>query len=130
MEDKWSGDQQNWFQTVVDLLRSRFQRTTDFITLGRAFFGDTFDREILSIPAWLPDLADVLEGLTAFDAATLEAALRAFLKQYRIKAGDLITVVRTATIGQASGPDVIKILTCLGQERAVQRLRSIGATGS
>jgi len=121
----WQGQQRNWFMAVVELLRSRFQRTTDFVTLGKAHFSDIFERPPMAAPPWLSDLVEILGQLSVFEAKNIEATLRSFLKQSSVKAADLIAVVRTAVTGQPSGPDVIQILICLGQERVVKRLRSV-----
>lgn len=122
-EDARSRVQDHWFRATVDLIRSRYQRITDFITLGRAYFSDEFDRQVMPTANWLADLADHLAALDAFDAASVETALRCFLKEYNIKTSDFISAVRSAVTGVASGPDVVQMLVCLGQEKVVDRLR-------
>ena len=122
-EDARSSVQAHRFRTTVDLIRSRFQRITDFTTLGRAYFSDEFDRQVMPTATWLADLADHLAALDAFDAASVETALRRFLKESPIKTSDFIAVVRSAVTGVANGPDVVQMLVCLGQDRVVDRLR-------
>jgi len=65
-----------------------------------------------------------LAALDTFDTASVESGLRSFLKQHSIKPSDFIATVRIAVTGMANGPDVVQMLTCLGQDRVVRRLKS------
>ena len=76
-------------------------------------------------PAWLVDLADQIDALTPFDAKSVEALLREFLKANNLKPGKLINAVRTAVTGQSKGPEFIEVLLCIGPERISRRLRRV-----
>lgn len=123
-EDNWDCARDPRFRATVDLIRGRFQRLTDFITLGRAYFSDEFDPQVMPTASWLPDLANRLAGLSTFNAVSVETALRCFLKEHPIKTSDFISAVRNAVTGMANGPDVVQMLVCLGQDRVVRRLKS------
>jgi glutamyl-tRNA synthetase len=117
----------------VDLIRPRFITLLDFAQAGRAYFDDHFDLEPEAVDKnlrkeprlseWLPELADRLERLDAFDAASAEAALRAYADERGVKAGVLINAARTAVTGRAVGASLFEILACLGRERVARRLR-------
>lgn len=129
----FDGARREWFDQTVDLIRARFHRLTDFATYGRAYFDDAYAmdpdavaRHLRQQPdsaRWMPALADTLAAVDAFDAKSVEAALRAFLGQWGIKSGQLVNGVRTAVTGQAVGPELIQVLVCIGRERVTARLR-------
>lgn len=125
--------QRQWFIQTVNLIRTRFHLLTDFVTLGAAYFSDTFALDTAAVAKnliqegrvhpWLGDLADQIAAVETFDVKSLEALLRSFLGRYQLKAGKLISAVRTAVTGQSVGPEFIDVLLCLGQDRVVRRLR-------
>lgn len=127
-------DQKEWFIQTVDLIRQRFHVLTDFTTLGAAYFSDHFEldanavkKNLLEgdhIPPWMLELADQIEAITPYEAQPLETMMRAFLKEYQLKPGQLINAVRVAVTGQSVGPEFMQVLICLGQKRIVQRLRN------
>lgn len=130
----FDGEKRDWFFQTVDLLRNRYTLTTDFITLGRAFFSDDYPidekalkKNILSHPdlkAWFVELADLLETATPFDQSSLELILKDFLEAKGIKPGLLMNGIRTVATGQSVGPGFFEILTLLGKKRVVDRLRN------
>lgn len=121
-----------WFRDTVDLIRRRYHLLTDFSTYGRAYFSDTFDIEPMafqkhlasqpSLRQWLPELIQALNRLEPFDAGTVEQALKSFLEQTGIKPGQLVNAVRTAVSGQGVGPDIVKVLVCIGKSDVLKRL--------
>ena len=129
----YESDRRGWFSGTVELIRSRYHVLSDFVTHGRPFFSEVYEMEaaavskhLLQDPAvgeWIPQLADRLEGLASFDAGTVECALRQFISEHGLKPGKMINAVRTVVTGQATGPEFINVLCCLGPERVVARLR-------
>lgn len=85
----------------------------------------------MAVPVWTRRLSVnchkkifPLSALDAFDIASVESALRSFLKQHPIKTSDFIAAVRSAVTGMANGPDVVQMLTCFGQDRVLGLLKS------
>lgn len=132
--DGWAGDEAAWFSSAVDLLRQRYNLTTDFATLGRPYFSDSFDMEPKALkknlgkdPAikeYLPRMADVLEKVEPFDLESTEKAIRDLADDLGVKAGLLINAARAAVTGQTVGPGLFDVLVVLGRERCVVRLRN------
>jgi glutamyl-tRNA synthetase len=129
----YEGARRDWFLKTLDLIRARFNFTTDFATLGRPYFSDDFSFEpeavqknVLKHPGlkeWLPLLADRLAALSAFDHAQTEEVIRKLAEELQIKAGILINALRTAVTGQAVGPGIFELLEAISQKRTVDRLR-------
>lgn len=132
--EEYDDDERNWLLKTVDLIRQRFFTLKDFSAQGRAYFSDDFDFEEAAInknlrkeprlKELLPALADRLEQLEEFNAATVEDGLRGFADESGVKAGLLINGSRTMLTGQAVGPSMFEVFEILGQKRSVERLRS------
>ena len=116
---------------MVELLRPRAKRLTDFVEKGRPFLVDqvAYDAEAvkkhLSSPEALAHLAAVRDTSAAveeFTAAALEPAIRALAESRGVKAGVLIHPTRVAVVGRAESPGIFEVLELLGRERAVARM--------
>jgi glutamyl-tRNA synthetase len=134
---EYEGAKRRWYLDTIELVRSRFHVTTDFISRGRAYFSDDFPIESRALKKnifkhpdlkkWLPLLADRLQALENFTASETEDAIRETAEELKIKPGVLINGVRTAVTGQLAGPGIFEILITVGQNRVVDRLRKAPA---
>ena len=130
---EFESGKRDWFFATVDLIRSRYHVTTEFATLGRAYFSDDYPIEkkalkknILKhdgLKEWFPILADRLEAIESFTIEKTENVIRDMAEELQIKAGVLINGMRAAVTGQAVGPGLFDILIAIGQKRVVERLR-------
>jgi glutamyl-tRNA synthetase len=128
------GIRRDWFLRTLDLIRSRYYVTIDFVTLGRAYFSDDYavDPKALKknllkhggLKEWFPILADRLQAIETFTAEEVEQVIRETAEGFGIKAGILINGIRTAVTGQAKGPGLFDVLMAVGQRRVVERLRN------
>ncbi|MBN2058965.1 MAG: glutamate--tRNA ligase, partial [Deltaproteobacteria bacterium] len=126
-------EKRDWFLQTVNLIRVRFNFTTDFVTLGRTYFSDEYpmdpgalEKNILkhdSLREWFPMLADRLNRLEDFSLERTEGVIRKLAEEKDIKPGILINGIRTAVTGQAVGPGLFEVLEAVGKERVVARLR-------
>ncbi len=137
--DMWNpdfaGEQRARFASTVDLIRSRYHTTKDFVHLGRAYLADDFpiDEKVLrknilnneNLKKWLPLLAERLEALEDFDPDSLEKVIRGLAAELDVKAGVLINGARAAITGQAAGPGIFDVLAAVGKERVLHRLREV-----
>ncbi|MBW1922163.1 MAG: glutamate--tRNA ligase [Deltaproteobacteria bacterium] len=131
----YEGPRREWFLRTVELIRARYHFTTDFATLGRAYFSDDYPldpkplkKNLLKhegLKTWMPELAAELEALEVFDEQSLETTIRSRAQVLGIKAGVLINAMRTVLTGQAAGPGIFDILLTLGRQRVVERLRKV-----
>ena len=48
-DPQFEGARREWFIDTIELIRSRFHITTDFVTRGRAYFSDDFTIETRAI---------------------------------------------------------------------------------
>nr|MBC8361715.1 glutamate--tRNA ligase [Candidatus Desulfatibia profunda] len=121
-----------WFLDTIDLIRSRFHVTTDFVTRGRAYFDQDYpidpqalQKNVLKhekLKEWFPMLAQRLDAINDFTAQETEKTIRAMAEELNIKVGILTNGVRAALTGQPAGPGLFDILIILGKSRVVERL--------
>ncbi len=133
---EYEGSKKDWFYGTINLLRERYHYTTDFTSLGRAFFSDDFEFEEKAVQknllkndilkTMLPELADKFAAMEGFDEKEIEDIMRAMIEEQGVKAGVLINGVRTAVTGQAVGPGIFELLTAIGKERVIDRLKKVG----
>ena len=134
-EDLWRPEYDScseaWLLKVVDLLKARARRVSDFVDQGRAFFSDDFEieagarRKFLkdeSLKVLMPELAARLKALPVFGLEDAESALRAFAAEQGVKAGLLINAARVLLTGKAVAPGIFEVMVALGQDRTADRL--------
>ena len=134
---EYEGAKRHWYLDTIELIRSRFHVTTDFVSRGRAYFSNDFPIESRALKKnifkhpdlkkWLPLLADRLQAFENFTASEIEDTIREMADELKIKPGVLINGVRTVVTGQLAGPGIFDILIAIGQHRVVDRLRKVPA---
>jgi glutamyl-tRNA synthetase len=67
-------------------------------------------------------LRDAFAKLEPFDAASLEATLKAVAAECGVKAGPLVHPTRLACTGNTAGPSLYHLLEVLGRERVLTRM--------
>ena len=119
------------FHRLLELLRPRAKRLTDFVDQGRPLVVDAVEYEPEAVDKHLggPDLgghvAALVEALgqtRPFAEAQVEAAVRGTATARGIKAGALIHATRVALTGRTTSPGLFEIVTWLGPERTAARL--------
>jgi glutamyl-tRNA synthetase len=71
----------------------------------------------------LVELASCYEKATEFSEVSTEQVLRDFAAEKNVKAGALINGARVALTGQGVAPSLFAVMSNLGQERTVARLK-------
>jgi glutamyl/glutaminyl-tRNA synthetase len=129
--DTLVSDRHAWFFAVLELLKPRAKRLTDFVELSRYFLSDTFDFDEVAVnkhlraddaTAHLAALDAALFAAETFDPETLEAVVRSQAEARGVKAGALIHAVRVAVTGRTVSPGIFEVLSLLGRERTRARL--------
>jgi len=120
-------------ERVIDLVKPRVRRLSDFVPLVRPFMADAVDREPAAVAKYLvADIAphlvawrEELERIAPFDAASLEAGLRSLAGARGVKPAALIHATRVAVTGQAVSPGIFEVLELMGRARVIRRLEEV-----
>ena len=119
------------FHRLLELLRPRAKRLTDFVDQGRPLVVDDVAYEQEAVDKHLARrisaghvaaLVEALGQTRPFDEAQVEAAVRGTATARGIKAGALIHATRVALTGRTTSPGLFEVVTWLGPERTAARL--------
>jgi len=117
---------------VLGLVKEKIKLLKELPDWTNYFFTDDypFDPEAVKKSCSAPQTSERLEKLaekfasvTTWDAARLEAALKALATELGVKTGELIHPCRVAVSGKSAGPSLYHMLEVLGRERVLARLR-------
>ena len=124
------------FQRLLELLRPRAKRLSDFVEQSRPLLSDMVEYEPDAVEKHLAAhdlathvtaLAAALRETTPFDEPHVEAAVRGTAGERGIKAGALIHATRVAVTGRTTSPGLFEVLVLLGRERTLARLERLVA---
>lgn len=73
--------------------------------------------------ALIAALIPALEGLPAWDASSVESAVRNYAESAGIKLGAVAQPLRAALTGKVTSPPIFDVLTVLGRTESLARLR-------
>ncbi len=84
------------------------------------------ERKFLTADALAPlkALAERLEGLADFSEPTLEGAFQAVMAATGLKLGKIAQPVRVALTGRTASPGIFEVVSILGREQTLARLRA------
>ena len=125
-------DDKTWIQQLVTLYQDYMSYGAEIVHLSKLFFSDVvYDEEAKAVLAEehvaiiLPVLVRELEKLDTFSADNVKAAVKATQKETSFKGKQLFMPIRVAVFGEMSGPDLMRSLELLGQEKVLTRLRGL-----
>ncbi|MSU56793.1 MAG: glutamate--tRNA ligase [Pedosphaera sp.] len=128
----------SYVKAALDTCRGKIKTFSELPGYAGFYFRDeiTYDPEAAK-KSFVPEnkprvekLRDAFGKLTTFDAASLEAALKAVAGELGVKAGVLVHPVRLACTGNPSGPSLYHLLEVIGKEKALWRIeRALVAFG-
>lgn len=128
-----------WLHRLLELLRPRAKRITDFVDQARPFLVDTVEHDTAALDkhfiaadmaAPVAALVEALRGVTPFDEPQVEAAVRGTADLRGVKAGALIHAVRVGITGRTTSPGIFESIALLGRQRVLTRLERLLATAS
>jgi glutamyl-tRNA synthetase len=124
----------DWFLRLVDLLKVRSRTVADMARQARPYLLDDLEFDEAAVARhWEGDPEGTSRQLvllrdrfasTPWEEAALEAALRSLAGELGVGAGKLIHPLRVALTGQSASPGIFEVLTVLGRERSLGRLKA------
>jgi len=120
-----------YLRSVVKLFKIRITTLKDFVLWSDYFFKKRVKIEAEAKERYLSEdlsyefnrLIERFEGLSFFDPETVETAFRGLTEELGIESRQLIHPVRAALTGRTIGPGLFEIISVLGKERVIERLR-------
>jgi glutamyl/glutaminyl-tRNA synthetase len=119
-----------WLERIAALVRDRLKVLREIEDEHAFFFQEPayqedavakFLRQDAMAPRLLA-LRERLSALPAFDASSVEAAVRGYCQEQGMEAKALVHPVRVAVTGRPVSPPLFEVMSILGKERVVRRL--------
>jgi glutamyl-tRNA synthetase len=107
-------------KTLVELFEA-----SRFLWAGRPL-GMTDQAKVLLTPdakATLSAILPELEGVASWEAADIETAVRGYAERAGLKLGSVAQPLRAALTGKTTSPPIFDVLTVLGREESLARVR-------
>jgi glutamyl-tRNA synthetase len=124
-----------YVKAALDTCKGKIKTFSELPAYGGFYFKDeiAYDPEAAK-KSFVPEnkprlekLRDAIAKADPFNAATLEAALKATATELGVKAGVLVHPVRLACTGNPSGPSLYHLLEVIGREKVLARIeRALG----
>ncbi len=122
---------EDYLARVLALYKVRLKTLNDFPAMTDSFFREDFaledeGRAELEKPEsreLLGGLSDRLAAVEPFTHEAIERAVRGFVEERRIKAGQVIHPARMAVSGKSKGAGLFEMMEVLGRDRTIERMR-------
>src|SRR5688572_2062498 len=125
---------QTSFHRMLELLRPRVKRLTDFVDQARPLVASSvsYEPEALEknfssgeMAGHIAVLAEALGSVSPFDEPHVESVVRQTAAAQGIKAGPLIHAVRVALTGKTASPGLFEVMVLLGRNESIARLNAL-----
>ncbi|ADQ82007.1 glutamate--tRNA ligase [Riemerella anatipestifer] len=115
---------------IVSLMKERATFVKDIYEEGKFFFEapQSFDEKAVK-KAWKEDTHEVMSVLLtvleaiSFDTETIKNAIHDFATEKSLGMGKVMMPLRLALVGELKGPDVPDLMTIIGKEESLNRLK-------
>jgi glutamyl-tRNA synthetase len=120
----------SYVKAALDTCKGKIKTFSELPAYGGFYFKDeiVYDPEaakkgfVAENKPRVEKLRDVFAKAESFNAANLEAALKATATELGVKAGVLVHPVRLAVTGNSSGPSLYHLLEVIGKEQVLGRI--------
>jgi glutamyl-tRNA synthetase len=120
----------DYIRAALATCKGKFRTFSELLAYGGFYFRDDFDYNPEGVAKhFIPENKPRLEvvrsafaEVEAFDAASLETALKATAASLGVKVGVLVHPTRLAVTGSNAGPSLYHLLEILGKKKALARL--------
>jgi glutamyl-tRNA synthetase len=125
-----------YVKATLDTCKGKIKTFSELPTYAGFYFRDeiTYDPEAAK-KSFVPEnkprlekLRDAFAKADPFNAANIEAALKAVAAELGVKVGVLVHPVRLAVTGNPSGPSLYHLLEVIGKEKSLARLNCAAAS--
>jgi glutamyl-tRNA synthetase len=124
-----------YMREVIHVMKERAEMLGDFVDFSDYFFADpTGFEEAYKAKHWTAGTAPHVAALGAeiaalptFNAASIDACVRAYAVARELKAGALIHALRLVLTGKSIGPGLFELAAVLGRETVLRRIETFVA---
>ena len=126
-----TSEELEWVNKLVTIFKDYMSYGAEIVELSNLFFQDelTFDQEATevlageTVPTVLAAFLEEVKAMDNFVSEEVQAAMKRVQKETGQKGKNLFMPVRVAIFGQVHGPDLMKSIELLGQDKVIKRLQ-------
>jgi len=124
-------DDIDYIERVIALIKDRAVFVNDLMAMGNYFFiaPSTYDQKAQA-KVWKEDtsrlmqtLSTILENTANFSAENLEVEIKKWIVAEKLGFGKVMQPLRLSLVGAMEGPHVFEIMTLLGKNESIQRIK-------
>ncbi len=123
----------NTLVKIAALIKERATLIPDLWEQSKFFFTDSIDYdEKLKDKVWRIETPEMLKSIVKFideqndlSVEVLEPALKSFIQQKGLNMGLVMNTLRLALVGSAHGPGIAGIISVLGKEKTIERIKKL-----
>ena len=121
-----------YISKVVSLIKERAVFVNDFWDLSSFFFVDPTEYDPKAVKKqWkentsdlMQELAEVVEKIEDFSIENAQTEIKGWITSKEIGFGKVMQPLRLSLVGKLAGPDLFDIMTMIGKENTVKRLKN------
>jgi len=121
-----------YISKVVSLIKERAVFVNDFWDLSSFFFVDPTEYDPKAVkkqwkettPDLMQELAQVVEKIEDFSIENAQTEIKGWITSKEIGFGKVMQPLRLSLVGKLAGPDLFDIMTMIGKENTVKRLKN------
>ena len=127
---------ETYAQKVVSLVKERAVFANDLWSLSSFFFEDptTYEEKAVkkqwkeTTPALMEELITVIEKIEDFNIENAQTDIKGWITSKEIGFGKVMQPLRLSLVGKLAGPDLFDIMTMIGKENTVNRIKKAIST--
>lgn len=135
LESKGITSSSSYCEQVIDLVKERAVFSTDLWELSSFFFESPqqYDEKALKkaikedTPEIMNEVVKVIDAVETFTAEALQTEVKGWITSKEIGFGKVMQPLRLSLVGAMKGPDVFEIMSLLGKEEVIKRIKALVA---
>ncbi len=121
-----------YIQKVVSLIKERAVFVNDFWGLSSFFFEDptAYDEKAFkkqwkeTTGSLMEELVSVIEAIEDFSIENAQTDIKGWITSKEIGFGKVMQPLRLSLVGKLAGPDLFEIMTMIGKEATIKRIKN------
>jgi len=121
-----------YISNVVSKIKERAVFVNDFWDLSSFFFEDPKDYDVKAVkkqwkettPDLMNELSDVISKIEDFTIENAQKDIKGWITSKEIGFGKVMQPLRLSLVGKLAGPDLFDIMTMIGKEKTLKRLKN------
>ena len=121
---------------VVSLVKERAVFANDLWSLSSFFFEDPTDYDAKAVkkqwkettPALMEELVSVISNIEDFTIENAQTDIKGWITSKEIGFGKVMQPLRLSLVGKLAGPDLFHIMTMIGKEKTLKRIKNAIST--